>query len=270
MRIAFHFIQLSLIFILFFSCGDVLGDYDTYSTNPLDIDNEICAVLNEKQAVSAHIFENNDSLTNENLFSLQSMDSNLFVFPSNDHSWSIAIDSTSYFMLIAPQQADSHFFALNFSSELELYDGGGNLIIPDNNKISMQNVAGCSNVRIRQVYSGLYGLYLGRLYNPNVSTMNLVFVNTNDETLTNFISAHSFLAGKGPMSFSHEFQTRDHRLINIESMFKNNSLLNASEIGKHAYKNMDIINPLLAITDGLSLYNVTKVDLNNIYIIEHQ
>ena len=72
------------------------------------------------------------------------------------------------------------------------------------------------------------------------------------------------------MSFPHEFQTRDHRLINIESMVKNNSLLNVSEIGKHVYKNMDIINPLLAITDGLSLYNVTKVGLNNINIIENQ
>ena len=134
----------------------------------------------------------------------------------------------------------------------------------------MQNVAGCSNVRVRQVYSGLYGLYLARLYNPNVSTINLVFVNTNDETLTNFISTHSFLAGKVPMSFPHEFQTRDHRLINIESMVKNNGLLNASALGKHVYKNMDIIYPLLATSDGLSLYNDTRVDLNNINIIENQ
>ena len=160
MRIAFHFIQLLLIFILFSSCGDVFSDYDKDSTNPLDIDNEICTILNKKQTVSAHIFQNNDSLTNENLFNLHSLDSNLFISISNNHSWNIAIDSTSYFMLLASQQADSHFFALNFSSEFELYDGIGNLIIPDNNKISMQNVAGCSNVRVRQVYSGLYGLYL--------------------------------------------------------------------------------------------------------------
>ena len=66
MRIAFHFIQLLLIFILFSSCGDVLSDYDKDSTNPLDIDNEICTILNEKQGVPAHIFQNNDSLTNEN------------------------------------------------------------------------------------------------------------------------------------------------------------------------------------------------------------
>ena len=96
-------------------------------------------------------------MTNENLYSLQSIDSNLFVSPSSDHSWSIVIDSTSYFMLLLSQQADSHFVAINFSSEFELYDGSGNLIIPDNNKISMQNVAGCSNVRVRQVYSVFMG-----------------------------------------------------------------------------------------------------------------
>ena len=270
MRIAFHFIQLLLIFILFSSCGDVLSDYDKDSTNPLDIDNEICTILNEKQGVPAHIFQNNDSLTNENLYSLHSVDSSLFVTPSNDYSWSIAIDSTSYFMLLVPQQADSHFVAINFSSEFELYDGSGNLIIPDNNKISMQNVAGCSNVRFRQVHSGLYGLYLARLYNPNASNINLVFISTNEETLTNFINTRSFLTGKDPISYSHEFQTGDCHLINIESMEVNDNSLNTSEIGKHLHKDMDIIHPLLTMSGGLSLYDITKVDFNNFKMIENQ
>ncbi len=186
MRIAFHFFQLILVFILFSSCGDVLSDYDTGSINPLDIDNEICAILNKRQTVSAHIFLNNDSLTNENLFNLHSLDSNLFISISNNHSWNILIDSTSYFMLFASQQADSHFIALNSSSEFELYDGIGNLIIPDNSKISMQNIAGCSNARTRQAYSGLYGLYLARLYNPNVSNIELAFVNNNETSFADF------------------------------------------------------------------------------------
>ena len=270
MRIAFHFIQLLLIFILFSSCGDFLSDYDKDSTNPLDIDNEICTILNEKQGVPAHIFQNNDSLTNENLYSLYSLDSSLFVSPSSDHSWSIAIDSTSYFMLLAPQQADSHFVAINFSSEFELYDGNGNLIIPDNNKISMQNVAGCSNVRVRRVYSSLYGLYLARLYNPNVSTINLVFVNTNQGTITNFISTISFLKRNDPISNVREFKTQVNPVINLESMVENDNSLNTSEIGKHLHKDMDIIHPLLTMSGGLSSYDVTKVDFNNFKMIENQ
>lgn len=272
MRIIFHFIQLIflLVFILFSSCRDVLSDYDTDTTNPLDIDNKICLILNERQSVAANIFLNEDSLTKENLHDLHSLDSNLFVSLSNDHSWSIAIDSTSYFMLLAPQQADSHFVALNFSSEFELYDGSGNLIIPDNNKISIQNVAGCSNVRIRQVYSGLYGLYLVRLYNPNASNINLVFVNTNDETLTNIISTHPLLERKNLLSFSHKSKIRDHLLMNIESIVENNSLLNTLKINKHSDKNLDIIHPLFAKSDGLSLHSVTKVDLKNVNIMDNK
>ena len=34
------------------------------------------------------------------------------------------------------------------------------LFIPFNDNISLQNVAGCSNIRVRQVYSDLDGLYL--------------------------------------------------------------------------------------------------------------
>ena len=198
------------------------------------------------------------------------MDSNLFVSPSNDYSWSIAIDSTSYFMLLAPQQADSHFVALNSSSELELYDSSGNLIIPGNNKISMQNVAGCSNVRVRQVYSGLYGLYLARLYNPNVSTISLVFVNTNQETITNFISTISFLKRNDPISNAREFKTQVNPIINLESMVENDKSLNTSEIGNHVHKHTDIIHPLLALSGGLSLYDATKVDFSNIKMIENQ
>ena len=69
-----------------------------------------------------------------------------------------------------------------------------------NNKISMQNVAGCSNVRVRQVYSGLYGLYLARLYNPNVSTINLVFVNTCSGVLLIFYHPVSYLILLLPIS----------------------------------------------------------------------
>lgn len=180
MKMKSHFFQVIYVFILLSGCGDVLSDYDTDSIYSLDIDEKICLTLNEKQSVNADVFINEDSLTNENLYELRSTDSNLFIFQSNDHHWSISIDSTSYFMLHASEVADSYFVALDFSSELKLYNKSGNLIVPDNDKLTLQNVAGCSDVRVRQVYSSLNGLYLARLYNPNVSTINLIFANDND------------------------------------------------------------------------------------------
>ena len=174
-----HFVQLMYVLIILSGCGDVLSDYETNDINPLNIDEIICLTLNEGQTINANIFMNEDSLTIKDLYEQHSIDTNLFISPTKEHHWSISIDSTSYFMLNASEIAGSYFIALDFSSELKLYNESGNLIVPFNENISLQNVAGCSNIRVRQVYSDLDGLYLASLYNPNVTTVNLIFINDN-------------------------------------------------------------------------------------------
>ena len=171
--------------IMLSGCGDVLSDYEKNDIHPLGIDEKICLTLNEKQSINANIFMNEDSLTIKDLYEQHSIDTNLFISPTKEHHWSISIDSTSYFMLNASEVADSYFVALDFSSELKLYSESGNLIVPINDKISLQNVAGCSNIRVRQVYSGLNGLYLATLYNPNVTIVNLIFINDNVSMIEN-------------------------------------------------------------------------------------
>ena len=166
-------------------CGDVLSDYEKNDIHPLGIDEKICLTLNEKQSINANIFMNEDSLTIKDLYEQHSIDTNLVISPTKEHHWSISIDSTSYFMLNASEVADSYFVALDFSSELKLYSESGNLIVPINDKISLQNVAGCSNIRGRQVYSGLNGLYLAKIYNPNVTIVNLIFINDNVSMIEN-------------------------------------------------------------------------------------
>ena len=179
MRMKLHFVQLIYVLIVLSGCGDVLSDYETNDIHPLNIDEIICLTLNERQSINANIFMNQDSLTIKDLYEQHSIDTNLFILPTKEHHWSISIDSTSYFMLNASEIADSYFIALDFSSELKLYNESGNLIVPFNDNISLQNVAGCSNIRVRQVYSDLDGLYLASLYNPNVTTVNLIFINDN-------------------------------------------------------------------------------------------
>ena len=180
-----HLVQLMYVLIVLCGCGDVLSDYETNDIHPLNIDEIICLTLNERQSINANIFINEDSLTIKDLYEQHSIDTNLFISPTKEHHWSISIDSTSYFMLNASEVADSYFVALDFSSELKLYSESGNLIVPINDKISLQNVAGCSNIRVRQVYSDLDGLYLASLYNPNVSTVNLIFINDNTRMIEN-------------------------------------------------------------------------------------
>ena len=185
MRMKLHFVKLTYFLIVLSSCSDMLSDYEKNDIYPLGVDEKICIILNGKQPINANSFMNEDSLTIENLYRQHSTDTNLFISPSEEHHWSISIDSTSYFMLNASEVADSYFVALDFSSELKLYNESGNLIIPFNDKISLQNVAGCSNIRVRQVYSNLDGLYLASLYNPNVATVNLIFINDNIRMIEN-------------------------------------------------------------------------------------
>ena len=59
-----------------------------------------------------------------------------------------------YFMVFAPQQADSYIVALNSSSEFALYDSGGNVIAPDNDHI-LKEYRRLFDARVRQAYSGL-------------------------------------------------------------------------------------------------------------------
>lgn len=179
MRTKLHFAKLIYLLIVLSGCSDILSDYEKNDIYPLGVDEKICITLNGKQPINANSFMNEDSLTIENLYRQHSTDTNLFISPSEEHHWSISIDSTSYFMLYASEVADSYFVALDFSSELKLYNESGNLIVPFNDIISLQNVAGCSNIRVRQVYSDLTGLYLASLYNPNVTTVNLIFINDN-------------------------------------------------------------------------------------------
>ena len=185
MRMKLHLVQLMYVLIVLCGCGDVLSDYETNDIHPLNIDEIICLTLNERQSINANIFINEDSLTIKDLYEQHSIDTNLFISPTKEHHWSISIDSTSYFMLSASEIADSYFVALDFSSELKLYSESGNLIAPINDKISLQNVAGCSNIRVRQVYSGLNGLYLATIYNPNVTIVNLIFINDNVSMIEN-------------------------------------------------------------------------------------
>ena len=180
-----HFAKLIYFLIVLSSCSDMLSDYEKNDIYPLGVDEKICITLNGKQSINAISFMNEDSLTIENLYGQHSTDTNSFISPSEENHWSISIDSTSYFMLNASEIADSYFIALDFSSELKLYNESGNLIVPFNDNISLQNVAGCSNIRVRQVYTDLDGLYLASLYNPNVATVNLIFINDNIRMIEN-------------------------------------------------------------------------------------
>ena len=84
----------------------------------------MCRILNELESISASTFSS-DSLTEMVIFDSLVQDSSSFVHLSNMNNWEVAIDSSCYFILYAPQEADSYFVALNLSSEFHLYNEDG-------------------------------------------------------------------------------------------------------------------------------------------------
>ena len=68
------------------------------------------------------------------------------------NNWEVAIDSSCYFILYAPQEADSYFVALNLSSEFHLYNGDGVMVEPDSETTSLRSIAGCPDIRVRQTF----------------------------------------------------------------------------------------------------------------------
>ena len=177
MRSIMKLINIICCMLLITSCGDLLSDYESNKVEPMIIDDNICSILNEMESVTA-LTSIGDSLSTVALFDTLVKDTTSFLTLSNASNWRIPVDSMCYFMVFAPQQADSYIVALNSSSEFALYNSGGNLIAPDNEITSLKNIAGCSDVRVRQAYSGLSGAYLGRLVNPNVTSLKMVLMNT--------------------------------------------------------------------------------------------
>ena len=141
------------IFALFIlsACGDILEDYQSSVIDPMPIDENICNILNETESVTAYTFSN-DSLSIVSLFDSLVQDTSTFITLSNVQNWRIPVDSISYFMVFAPQEADSYFVALNSSSEFQIYNSEGNVIVASDSITSLKNVAGCSDVRTRKVY----------------------------------------------------------------------------------------------------------------------
>ena len=77
------------------------------------------------------------------------------------------------FIIYFPQEADSYYVALDQSSDFEIYDHEGHSKVPDNVNISLANIAGCSNMRMRYVYSTLNGAYLAKIVNYSSNSVKV-------------------------------------------------------------------------------------------------
>ena len=253
MKIFFLF----LIVLNINSCGDLLDDYES---NPLDassIDQEMCRILNELESITASTF-NIDSLTEMTIFDSLVQDSSAFLHLSNRNNWEVPIDSSCYFILHAPQEADSYFVAFDISSEFHLYGGDGNRVEPNSKTTSLRSIAGCPDIRVRQTFSQLSGVYLAKLVNPNVSSVKMVVMNTNNAPRANFTTSTSDAFVGDTITFMDESSQGSYPIITHSWNFGDNNSSADSSVVFHAYNDSGEYSPSLTVSDGYLFHTMLK------------
>ena len=237
------------------SCNSLIEDYDRETTAPSEIDQSLCSILNEMESITVTSYKG-DSLSTLEFFDSLIADTNSFVSLSNINNWSISQDSTSYFIIYFPQEADSYYVALDQSSDFEIYDHEGHSKVPDNVNISLTNIAGCSNMRMRYVYSNLYGAYLAKIVNYSSSSVQLAILNDNLPPSADFkVSSSTAFAGD-TLSFASTSQNGDHVITTYNWNFGDNNSSNDSSLVYHSYADSGTYTPSLTVSDGY-LYDTT-------------
>lgn len=253
MKIFFLF----LIVLTINSCGDLLDDYES---NPLDassIDQEMCRILNDLESISASTIQA-DSLTTITIFDSLVQDTLSFIHLSNVNNWEIPIDGSSYFILHAPQEADSYFVAFNSFSEFHLYNGDGVMVEPDSEITSLKSIAGCPDIRVRQTFSDLNGAFLAELVNPNVSSVKMVIMNTNNAPSANFTTSTRDAFVGDTITFMDESSQGSYPIITHSWNFGDNNSSADSSVVFHAYNDSGEYSPSLTVSDGYLFHTILK------------
>jgi len=257
MKISKKIFFLLIIGLFVFACGNLLDDYGSNPLDPIKIDQEMCRILNELETFDANTFQN-DSLAINTLFDSLVQDTASFIHLSNINNWNIPIDSSCYFMLFAPQEADSYFVVLNSSSELQLYGQNGNPIYANNSTTSLRSIAGCPEVRTRHTFSQLTGAYLARLVNPNVSSVKMVVMNTNNLPSADFYASANDVFIGDTIVFVDESSEGSYPILTYDWNFGDNSTNNDSSVVEHAYADSGEYSPSLTVSDGYLFHTLVK------------
>jgi len=253
-------LYLTVMALIIVGCDDLTKDYQSNEKYPLAIDNTICDILNNMESITAITF-NPDSLTLVDIYDSLITDTASFVALSNSNNWKISVDSLTYFMCLAPQVADSYFVALSSTSEFALYDSLGEVVSPNQTISSLTNIAGCSDVRVRYTYSSLKDVYLARLVNSNVSSVKMVFMNSNSFPFAGFsVSSLTGIIGD-TLSFIDNSTNGTNPIISYIWDFGDGSTSDDSSVVEHAYSDSGIFSPSLTVSDGYLSHSITQSSL---------
>jgi len=243
-------------------CNDLMDEYKGDDLLPLGIDVTICDILSNTENVITGYTWAYDSLSLVSIYDTLSGDTTSFTSLSNSNSWKLPlVADTCFFMIYAPQQADSYFVVINSSSGLDLYNKDGVSVEPEDHDITLTNVAGCPAAKTRKVYVSLSGVYLARVINSNVSSINLVLMNTNSPPVSFFNASPLNVTIGDTVSFTDQSTKGSYPIVSHYWDFGDGSGSSDSSFVQHAYSDSGKFSPTITVSDGYLSSSLTKTEL---------
>ena len=134
----------------------------------------------------------------------------------------------------------------------------GTPVAPISETISLKSIAGCPDIRVRQTFSQLSGAYLVKLVNPNVSSVKMVVMNTNNAPNANFTTSTSDAFVGDTITFMDESSQGSYPIISHSWNFGDNNSSADSSVVFHAYNDSGEYSPSLTVSDGYLFHTMLK------------
>ena len=132
------------------------------------------------------------------------------------------------------------------------------MVEPDSETTSLKSIAGCPNIRVRQTFSQLSGAYLAELVNPNVSSVKMVVMNTNNAPNANFTTSTSDAFVGDTITFTDESIQGSYPIMSYDWNFGDNNTNVDSSVVYHAYADSGDYSPSLTVSDGYLFHTILK------------
>ena len=132
------------------------------------------------------------------------------------------------------------------------------MVEPDSETISLKSIAGCPDIRVRQTFSQLSGAYLVKLVNPNVSSVKMVVMNTNNAPSANFTTSTSDAFVGDTITFIDESSQGSYPIMTYSWDFGDNNSSADSSVAFHAYSDSGEYSPSLTVSDGYLFHTIMK------------
>ena len=132
------------------------------------------------------------------------------------------------------------------------------MVEPSSVTTSLKSIAGCPDIRVRQTFSDLNGVYLAKLVNPNVSSVKMVVMNTNNLPSANFSTSANDVFVGDTITFADESSEGSYPILTYSWNFGDNSTDNDSSVVQHAYTDSGEYSPALTVSDGYLFHTLVK------------